>query len=189
MITRRLITLKEDCAVLASEDTPRMFMTVLECLRVIHGTPPPHLSPRYHQLTIFPRFLCTSSASSIIYRTINHFTETARFEIDDTNLAFFTRIDPNAAKGIYTPSNPEFFDYLGAMFKYADSFLNVIRWHATEEGRLSEQFNRYSGFQRGAKDLTWSYGSFIGAVEDRKAAKGGLLEVAGEAGRNVSVLV
>lgn len=60
------------------------------------------------------------------------------------------------------------------MFHYADSFLNVIRWHATEEGRLSEQFNRYTGFQRGAKDLTWSYGSFIGAAEDRGKAKDAL---------------
>ena len=95
------------------------------------------------------------------------------------NLDFFRRlhITGNAVTGRYTADQPEFNDYLTDMFKYADSFLNVIRWHATPEGRLSEQFNKCSGFQRGARDLTWSYGSFTSAADDREVAKKALLRV------------
>jgi glucoamylase len=33
---------------------------------------------------------------------------------------------------------------------------------------MSEQFDRVDGFERGARDLTWSYGAFLQAVEARK---------------------
>jgi len=124
-----------------------------------------------------PWFLCTSTVSSVLYKTIARFVKQGSFEINDVNLGFFNRFHPDgkALKGKYTAAMPAFEHYLVDMFKYADSFLNVIRWHATADGRLSEQFNKYSGYQVGAHDLTWSYGSFIGAVNDRKIAQGGLL--------------
>jgi len=125
------------------------------------------------------RFLCTSSVSNILYNTIERFLGQGYFEINDMNLRFYQRLHPtgSAKTGRYTAGQPEFNAYLTDMFKYADSFLNVIRWHATSEGRLSEQFNKYSGWQRGAKDLTWSYGSFTSAAEDRKVAKEALAAV------------
>ncbi|KAA8895638.1 Six-hairpin glycosidase-like protein [Sphaerosporella brunnea] len=124
-----------------------------------------------------PWFLCTSTVSNIMYKTISQFLKQGFFDITATNLAFFSRLHPHghAVKGRYTSENPEYQTYLIDMFKYADSFLNVIRWHATREGRLSEQFNKYSGTQRGARDLTWSYGSFTSAVDDRVLAKKALL--------------
>jgi len=126
-----------------------------------------------------PWFLCTSSVSNILYNTIERFLGQGYFEINDMNLRFYQRLHPtgNANTGRYTAGQPEFNAYLTDMFKYADSFLNVIRWHATPEGRLSEQFNKYSGWQRGAKDLTWSYGSFTSAADDRKVAKEALATV------------
>jgi glucoamylase len=126
-----------------------------------------------------PWFLCTSSVSSILYRAANHFAQQGYFDINQTNLRFFSWLHPEgkAIIGKYTSEQSEFEDYLVAMFKFADSFLNVIKWHATDEGRLSEQFNRHSGWQEGAHDLTWSYGSFIGATNDRDIAKKQLLTV------------
>lgn len=66
--------------------------------------------------------------------------------------------------------------YLEAMFQYADSFLNVLRQYATTDGRMSEQFNGVTGAQQGAHDLTWSYGSFVTAVDKRTVAKKVLFE-------------
>ncbi len=55
----------------------------------------------------------------------------------------------------------------------ADGFLAVVQRHATAEGDLSEQFDGVTGFQRGARNLTWSYGSFLDAVRGRRAGGGG----------------
>ncbi|KAF8545195.1 Six-hairpin glycosidase-like protein [Trichophaea hybrida] len=125
-----------------------------------------------------PWFLCTSSVSNILYNSIEQFVKQGHFDINDTNLRFFSKLHPNgkAVQGRYHLGDPWFRKYLVDMFKYADSFLNVIRWHATVDGRLSEQFSRHSGFQRGAEQLTWSHGSYIGAATDRDAAREGLLK-------------
>ncbi|KAL7275655.1 Glucoamylase, intracellular sporulation-specific [Rhizina undulata] len=125
-----------------------------------------------------PWFLCTSSVSDVLYDSIIHFKKQGYFEINDVNIPFYHSLASNgkAVVGRYTAKQPEYKQYLNAMFTYADSFLNVIRWHATADGRLSEQFHRVSGFQMGARDLTWSYGSFIEAVEKRTVARKALLE-------------
>lgn len=52
--------------------------------------------------------------------------------------------------------------------KYADSFLAVIKTHVDAEGRMSEQFNKYTGYMQGAKELTWSYSAFWNAVRWRE---------------------
>jgi glucoamylase len=54
----------------------------------------------------------------------------------------------------------------------ADGFLAVIMAHADGAGHLSEEFNRYTGFECGAADLTWSYGAFLEAVSARKVVLG-----------------
>ncbi|PWW77683.1 Glycoside Hydrolase Family 15 protein [Tuber magnatum] len=121
-----------------------------------------------------PWFLCTSSVSSIFYTAIAHFIDEGEFRITRTNRPFFNRLHPagRAGLGRVSSSDPDFRNYLQAMFTYADSFLNVIRYHAKVDGRLSEQFDKYDGFQRGAHDLTWSYGSFLMAADKRQTARG-----------------
>jgi glucoamylase len=126
-----------------------------------------------------------------MYKTISQFLKQGFFDITDTNVHFFNRLHPQgkATTGRYSGEMPEYQNYLVDMFKYADSFLNVIRWHAraTHDGRLSEQFNKYNGHQRGARDLTWSYGSFTSAVGDRVLAKKALLKAIGAAPAAVRV--
>lgn len=119
------------------------------------------------------RFLCTSSVSDILYSTIEHFVDQGALNITAVNLPFFNRLHPTgkAELGVAMSDDLEFHSYLRAMFTYADSFLNVIRWHASKDGRLSEQFDGTTGFQRGAHDLTWSYGSFLEATEKRDRAR------------------
>jgi len=153
-------------------------MTALVLVKDTHGmTYISHLSFQTSLITD-SRFLCTSSVSNILYNSIEQFIKQGYFDINDTNLRFFNKLHPDgqAVKGRYHQGDYLFVEYLVDMFKYADSFLNVIRWHATDDGRLSEQFNRYTGFQRGAEQLTWSHGSFIGAATDRDTAKEGLLK-------------
>ena len=43
------------------------------------------------------------------------------------------------------------------------AFLERSAYHAGRDGRLSEQFNRFNGYMQGARDLTWSYASYLSA--------------------------
>lgn len=47
------------------------------------------------------------------------------------------------------------------LFNYADTFLQIVKYHSSDEGELSEQFNKYTGYLTGASHLTWSYSEFI----------------------------
>lgn len=47
--------------------------------------------------------------------------------------------------------------------KKAISFLDRTIYHSDPGGRMPEQFNRNSGYTQGARDLTWSYTSYIRA--------------------------
>lgn len=53
-----------------------------------------------------------------------------------------------------------------------DQFLDTVRSHVDAEGAMSEQFDRTTGYMTGARDLTWSYGAFLGAVRARRLAGG-----------------
>lgn len=118
-----------------------------------------------------PWFICIASVAEVFYSAIAHFIAERSFQITERNLPFFQLMDPTAAIGPSTFPDTLFNATMVWMFDYADSYLDVIRTHATPEGRLSEQFDSRTGAQRGAQDLTWSYGSFVEAMERRAIAK------------------
>lgn len=45
----------------------------------------------------------------------------------------------------------------------AMGFINRTLLHSDSRGQMSEQFNRYNGYMQGARDLTWSYVSYLRA--------------------------
>ena len=53
-------------------------------------------------------------------------------------------------------------------------FLATVRAFTPEDHALSEQFDRDTGWQTSAKNLTWSYAAFITAVSARRRALPGL---------------
>ncbi|MCM0605168.1 MAG: glycoside hydrolase family 15 protein [Xanthomonadaceae bacterium] len=46
----------------------------------------------------------------------------------------------------------------------ADQFMRRSRYHTARYGHQSEQFDRSNGMMRGARDLTWSYASFLSVM-------------------------
>jgi glucoamylase len=51
--------------------------------------------------------------------------------------------------------------------KKGDAFLERTKYHADGDANFAEQFNRYSGYMQGARDLTWSYASILTALAHR----------------------
>ena len=81
-----------------------------------------------------------------------------------TQLAF--RVAP-AGPVLSTGNDPAFRDILAALRLAGDAELRRVRFHAASDGSLTEQFDRTNGFEKSARDLTWSYASFLTALQQR----------------------
>ncbi|GJQ13075.1 hypothetical protein GpartN1_g4866.t1 [Galdieria partita] len=55
-----------------------------------------------------------------------------------------------------------------ALLTEADKIVYAVYRHVPETGMLTEEINRFTGFEQGAKNLTWSYDSFVTAIWSRK---------------------
>lgn len=129
-----------------------------------------------------PWFISTASASEVIYKLVFKLVKNNEdFVINSLNKDFFRvfldDLQDNDSNGnedevfedITIPfGSPAFNNLMWRMFRYADSYLEVIKDHVDKrDGNISEQFNKYHGFMQGAKDLTWSYSSLYNAVRWR----------------------
>ena len=66
-----------------------------------------------------------------------------------------------------TAAFAEFYYKVGDQ-KKGDAFLKRLQYHSNPDGSLSEQINQDTGFMQGARDLTWSYASFLTALFARE---------------------
>lgn len=127
-----------------------------------------------------PWFLCTTAAAEVLYRARTHLVETERLTVTERGAPFWRALlagstSPSVAAVKLEPSRTyTSSDRSGVhdaavarLEEVGDSFLAVVKRHADGVGALSEQFDRLTGFERGARDLTWSYGALLGAVRAR----------------------
>ncbi|OMP86130.1 Glucoamylase GLU1 [Diplodia seriata] len=137
-----------------------------------------------------PWFLCTASVAEILFRTAQRVNETAAVEVSETGWDFWHGlVCPSSSSSSSSSSVDSTSDcplswhrkqYAAGdgtgvvetaqrrLKSLGDGFLAVIRKHASADGSLSEQFDRWTGFERGAEDLTWSYGAFLQALWARQ---------------------
>ncbi|KAF1839344.1 hypothetical protein BDW02DRAFT_514350 [Decorospora gaudefroyi] len=120
-----------------------------------------------------PWFLCTSTAAEILYRAAAHIARTGSLTISEVGVPFYAALlatTPTLHPGTLTAEkDKELLRRIKArLISVGDEFLDTVRRHVDDEGAMSEQFDRGSGFMVGARDLAWSYGSFLGAVRGRR---------------------
>jgi glucoamylase len=108
-----------------------------------------------------PWYLCTLAAAQQLYSAIHQWNTTGSITVDDLNAGFFNDLAANTAKGNYASSSPNFAKLSTAVRNYADGFVAIFQKHADNDGALAEQFSREDGFGLSARDLTWSYASFL----------------------------
>ncbi|KAF2103422.1 glucoamylase I precursor [Rhizodiscina lignyota] len=117
-----------------------------------------------------PWFLCTCTVAETLYRTSSYLTSSASLNISNTSLPFYRALLPRHRDDLQLGVANEIV-YNAAVKRLkeiGDEFLDVVKIHTDAEGALSEQFDAVTGFERGARDLTWSYGAFLQAVRARK---------------------
>ncbi|KAI9475353.1 Six-hairpin glycosidase-like protein [Zychaea mexicana] len=119
-----------------------------------------------------PWFLATAGMAETYYRaTLEWQSDQSSVVVNAINGPFFGRLlaqEPEKLIGTtFHYGTPDFEALVGKMTEAADRFMATIQYHQRLNGSLSEQFNRYTGFEQGARDLTWSYASFISAAKAR----------------------
>jgi glucoamylase len=108
-----------------------------------------------------PWFLCTLAAAEQLYSATNQWNTTGNIIVDNLNADFFGDLGSKTTNGNYTAGSPEFIELITAVRGYADGFVAVVQKYAPDNGALAEQFSRRNGTAVSARDLTWSYASFL----------------------------
>lgn len=118
--------------------------------------------------TAHPWFICTLTTSEVLYTASKAFQASGKVTVSPLTQTFFRKFLPTANAGTtYNSGSTGFSTIISGINTYADTFVAVAQAHATTNGSMSEQFSRYDGFQKGARDLTWSYASFLTAAASR----------------------
>jgi glucoamylase len=116
-----------------------------------------------------PWYLTTLAAAEQLYDALYTWAREGSITITPVSLPFFHDIYPSAAEGTYASDSEVFTALVNAVKAYADGYFAIVQRHTPSSGALAEQFSRNDGTPLSAADLTWSYASFLTAVERRNA--------------------
>jgi glucoamylase len=108
-----------------------------------------------------PWYICTLAAAQQLYSAAHQWNTTGSIDVDSVNADFFNDLVSNTANGRYASDSPEFARLTTAVRNYADGFVAIAQKYTPENGALAEQFSRENGTAVSARDLTWSYASFL----------------------------
>jgi len=119
--------------------------------------------------------LITTGMAECLYRARISWRIAEEFRVTAKNVAFLRYITGNKVRFAVGErvrgGNKKFTLTLDALVNVGDKFLQNVRLHTEKDGmHLSEQWNRVTGKQQGAQDLTWSYVSFVTAYRARQRA-------------------
>ncbi|KAM0097716.1 glycoside hydrolase 15 protein [Aspergillus fumigatus] len=117
-----------------------------------------------------PWYLCTLAAAEQLYDALYQWERLGSLAVTNISLAFFQDLVPSATVGTYAKDTITFASISAAVRDYADRFLRIVQKYTPPNGALAEQFSRYDGSPLSAQDLTWSYTSFLTAVQARRHA-------------------
>ncbi|WWC73794.1 uncharacterized protein I206_107766 [Kwoniella pini CBS 10737] len=123
--------------------------------------------------TANPWHICTNTIAQSFYLAQQQYYLQGHIEVTNLTQRFWTDVMKNqrdiSENAKWSMGTSDFNEALIALRRTGDAFLNISR-SATEvgNGRMSEQIDKDNGKPRGARDLTWSYSSFMTAVKARQ---------------------
>ncbi|KAJ5389659.1 Glucoamylase [Penicillium cataractarum] len=116
-----------------------------------------------------PWYLATLAAAELLYDALYQWNKIGKLDVTATSLAFFEDFDASVKKGSYSAHSSTYKTLTSAIRAYADGFLTLVQEYTPSNGSLAEQYNRNTSVPLSANDLTWSYASFITAVQRRSS--------------------
>ncbi|KAI1106724.1 carbohydrate-binding module family 20 protein [Jackrogersella minutella] len=115
-----------------------------------------------------PWYLNTLAAAEQLYDALYVWQTQGSITVTSTSLAFFQALSSGVTAGTYASSTTTYTNLYNAVYAYADGFVDIVSKYAPTNGSLAEQYDRNSGTPLSARDLTWSYASFL-TVAARRA--------------------
>lgn len=125
---------------------------------------------RYPEDTYYngnPWYLNTLAVAEQLYDALYVWQTKGSITVTSTSLAFFKALVPSVTAGTYASGSEDYTTIYNAVFLYADGFVDKVSQYAYSNGSLAEQYDRNTGAPLSARDLTWSYASFLTAVARR----------------------
>jgi glucoamylase len=117
-----------------------------------------------------PWFICTQAISEILYITAQHYKTTSHsINITPSTLSFWTKVHPKATIGTFERGQAQFEGLMKGLWQMADGYLAVCEEYVGKNDSMDEQIERSKGVMRGARELSWSYASFLSAYAAREA--------------------
>lgn len=120
-----------------------------------------------------PWYLTTLAVAEQLYDAVQQWNTLKSITIDSVSLPFWQSVYPAAKVGTYnkgTTYSTAFTGMVDAVLAYADGFVETVLEYTPASGALSEQYSRTDGTPLSARDLTWSYASFVTMHAARRAA-------------------
>ncbi|KAK6525232.1 hypothetical protein TWF694_005378 [Orbilia ellipsospora] len=114
-----------------------------------------------------PWFICTATVAHTLYAAAEQFKSSNSVNVTPASLNLFKRAFPSAGTGTFNAGSQEFDNIVNGLKSLGDGFLNIVQKHVAQGGGMSEQFDKNTGFNQGARDLTWSYEAVLGAIKAR----------------------
>ena len=114
-----------------------------------------------------PWILTTNAMAEYYFLLRNYYSRRGEILINDENLPFFKDLGFSPSIGVVRSSERLFSQILNRLQSEGDEYFVRVKFHVDSDGQMAEQMNRWSGFLQGARDLTWSYASFLTALEAR----------------------
>jgi glucoamylase len=114
-----------------------------------------------------PWILITNGFAEYYYRLGKMYLNRKRIIITPSNKDFFRDLGFDLSLGVIDQSSRTFSTLIERLQTEGDAYLTRVKYHLDSDGQMSEQMNRWSGFLQGARDLTWSYASFLTALQSR----------------------
>ncbi|KAI1388318.1 carbohydrate-binding module family 20 protein [Hypoxylon trugodes] len=125
---------------------------------------------RYPEDTYYngnPWYLNTLAAAELLYDALYVWQTEGSITVTATSLPFFQDFSSGVAAGTYKSDSDTYTTLYNAVYGYADGFVDIVSKYVASNGSLAEQYSRDDGTPLSARDLTWSYASFLTAAARR----------------------
>ncbi|KAJ6780421.1 hypothetical protein PWT90_02308 [Aphanocladium album] len=114
-----------------------------------------------------PWYLATLAAAEQLYDALYSWNKLGSITVTGTSQAFFKDFVPNISTGTYASDSSTYKSIVQGVTAYADEFVAMVAKYTPSGGALAEQFDKNNGSPLSARDLTWSYASFLTAADRR----------------------
>lgn len=172
-------SVKDDRVLSTAHELELMFQRIYKINQDLTGQELAPAMGRYEDDVYFggnPWYLTTLAFAELNYRLAGLLQKNSEFKITLTNQSFLLAAWQNCGRTnpadlpvglILTSSLPATRTLVNALVRRGDQFMARVRKHTPADGSLAEQFNRNNGYALSARDLTWSYASFLTATSAR----------------------